>query len=606
MRKRAPSPPPHNDSLFFTVVNPYPDQPHQSPEDSKMFSRWIACIVGADRLHAFYHKPKSANMVIIEVRQDVDLRRLLGAHRWAEILRNPHPEDKDEVSSIFRCTKTSDHAMEKETWVRRDVEEAWFRKWSPATDDTVAYPYPTSHFCLPPAEDRMRLPLCRPIPQDFFRQHKADTILAAVPCNISCPPRVSQGYRSTHGSESSDLSADELLNPVASLRHYVPAIHGADTPKGNAVVAVSAGPADRALWLGYGDSSDSDPEKLCAVHGPLCSSGICRLRGQEKRAARLETRAKQRDEERLARDTQRQRMQDDSRGGNPTTRSTSVSRRTEVSPPKRRSAGESASEEEAKASREDRASRLRPDIKVIYAKGKGRLGRFGASYASAANSTNATRTLPAHLRRSEIDSTAKSDSSESEDGIGRPGGRLMHAQRPASQPAALIRTPGAGCASPGTPSPASYRSSFGPRPASPASSSSSLSLPSPPSPPPAWHAYAKVPGVRSDDELSVVTDATNDAFGNPWKHVQPMQAAPPRWTDVGSGVAQLNAETSASRRVEANYRPQSEHQDYYEDEEDEFALECVGPVKVCDVDGEDYAGSEDMMSNVSDYTDEPF
>lgn len=58
MSKPAPSAPLLSESLFFTVVNPYPYRPHQSPEHSKTFSRWIACIVGADRLRAFYHTPK--------------------------------------------------------------------------------------------------------------------------------------------------------------------------------------------------------------------------------------------------------------------------------------------------------------------------------------------------------------------------------------------------------------------------------------------------------------------------------------------------------------------------------------------------------------------
>ena len=58
MPKRAPTPPPTDDSLFFTVINPYPQQPYLSPEDSETFARWIACVIGSDNFVAFWHKPK--------------------------------------------------------------------------------------------------------------------------------------------------------------------------------------------------------------------------------------------------------------------------------------------------------------------------------------------------------------------------------------------------------------------------------------------------------------------------------------------------------------------------------------------------------------------
>lgn len=59
MPKRPPTPPLADDSLFFTVVNPFPGAPYQSLEDSKAFARWIACIVGEENLLSFYHKPKA-------------------------------------------------------------------------------------------------------------------------------------------------------------------------------------------------------------------------------------------------------------------------------------------------------------------------------------------------------------------------------------------------------------------------------------------------------------------------------------------------------------------------------------------------------------------
>ena len=58
MVKRPPTPPSPEDSQFFTVVNPYPAQPYLTMEDSKIFARWIACIVGEDNLLSFHYKPK--------------------------------------------------------------------------------------------------------------------------------------------------------------------------------------------------------------------------------------------------------------------------------------------------------------------------------------------------------------------------------------------------------------------------------------------------------------------------------------------------------------------------------------------------------------------
>ena len=58
MPKRPPTPPSTDDSQFFTIVNPYPDQPFEALEHSITFARWVACMVGEENLLAFYHKPK--------------------------------------------------------------------------------------------------------------------------------------------------------------------------------------------------------------------------------------------------------------------------------------------------------------------------------------------------------------------------------------------------------------------------------------------------------------------------------------------------------------------------------------------------------------------
>ncbi|KAH9888361.1 hypothetical protein C8Q73DRAFT_807450 [Cubamyces lactineus] len=114
MPKRAPTPPPADDTRFFTVVNPYPEQPYLALDDSRTFARWIACIIGQEHILAFYHKPKSPNVVLIETLKDgPDFDRLMGEHRWCEFLQKPTPVESREVSSIFPCTLTTTRMVQK-------------------------------------------------------------------------------------------------------------------------------------------------------------------------------------------------------------------------------------------------------------------------------------------------------------------------------------------------------------------------------------------------------------------------------------------------------------------------------------------------------------
>ncbi|KAI0765707.1 hypothetical protein BD413DRAFT_481924 [Trametes elegans] len=115
MPKRAPSPTLSNDTLFFTVINPYPEQPYVTMQDSTTFARWIACIIGYDHLLAFYHKPKSPNVVIVETANfGSDSSLLVGEHRWSELLRTPDAREVKEVSYIFPSTLRTHRAMEKD------------------------------------------------------------------------------------------------------------------------------------------------------------------------------------------------------------------------------------------------------------------------------------------------------------------------------------------------------------------------------------------------------------------------------------------------------------------------------------------------------------
>ncbi|KAI0753435.1 hypothetical protein C8Q80DRAFT_1152166 [Daedaleopsis nitida] len=93
-------------------------------------------------------------MVIVEVSQDVALRRLLDAHRWAEILQDPpHPEDRDKISSILRCKKTSStHWRRIRSLIPCDFTLTYDRR------SAIAHPYPPSGFCLPLGRNRTKMP----------------------------------------------------------------------------------------------------------------------------------------------------------------------------------------------------------------------------------------------------------------------------------------------------------------------------------------------------------------------------------------------------------------------------------------------------------------
>ncbi|KAI0669445.1 hypothetical protein C8Q78DRAFT_977233 [Trametes maxima] len=114
MPKRAPTPPPADDTRYFTVINPYPEQPYVALEDSKTFARWLASAIGQDHLLAFYHKPKSPNVVIVETsKSGPDFGYLMGEHRWRDFLRTPDVTEVEETSYIFPCALSTSRAIAK-------------------------------------------------------------------------------------------------------------------------------------------------------------------------------------------------------------------------------------------------------------------------------------------------------------------------------------------------------------------------------------------------------------------------------------------------------------------------------------------------------------
>ncbi|KAI0363996.1 hypothetical protein BV20DRAFT_59720 [Pilatotrama ljubarskyi] len=531
MPKRAPTPPPADDTRFFTVVNPYPEQPYLALEDSKIFARWIACIIGQEHLLAFYHKPKSPNVVIIETSKfGPDFNRLTGEHRWQEFLQKPCASERHEASRIFPCTLTTTRAMEKTGWICRDIPMSWFKRWSPDNDSCVVYPYPQSRYCSPPSEDVTRYPLCRPIPRNRAEEksdmaRKPLLTLASRGATSSCAS--SDADPST--PSTSDFSDYPLTPPperAETIRRFVPAIHGCDTPRASCIVVdLSAVRSPQSIAAVDDDADDDESaqaaKNLCKTHGALCVSGICKECAARKREAKFAERTRQREAERSHRGRGRGWGPKQSRQHEHDARKDGPGRSTEM-PPHLQS-------QNAVAKGADPRSRLREEIRVEMANRK----RIAKSVASTA-----TRAMPAHLLKgsnssqvpriikpvisasssttsissASVSTRTSSDDSLSESSITPPSSVLD-----VSEDAHSL------CSSPTDDT--KSNSLFGPEPELQARQECQRG---PWGPSVDWRAYARIP---EGDARSVATGATDDAFGNPWKHVPSMRPAPLKWAD---------------------------------------------------------------------------
>ncbi|KAH0829064.1 hypothetical protein J3R83DRAFT_2521 [Lanmaoa asiatica] len=168
MPKRIPTPPPGDDEpRYLTVVYPYAISGTcnmELPKDRQDFARWVACCIDKDAFFAIFHKPSARGMVVIEVNRDyAHFDRILGEHRWSEFLQSPTKEEKTRVTQVFYCAYSTGRIVQKNGWKRIDVDEAWFKAWSPRNRH-IQFPYPPTHFCDVPVEDQTNHSMCRPLP----------------------------------------------------------------------------------------------------------------------------------------------------------------------------------------------------------------------------------------------------------------------------------------------------------------------------------------------------------------------------------------------------------------------------------------------------------
>ncbi|KAK0465513.1 uncharacterized protein EV420DRAFT_963514 [Desarmillaria tabescens] len=153
------------DADYYSVCQPYPlNFDWDIHEDVLKHVRWIAACVGTRPFYAFHYKPKAPSMVIVEIEKNNAKGKasFLGEHRWKEFLLAPTPEERERVTRVFPCFHTNNRSVVKDGWHRVAVEDDWFKGWSAVQD--FMQPYPATHHCVPPNEDRTNKSLCRPLP----------------------------------------------------------------------------------------------------------------------------------------------------------------------------------------------------------------------------------------------------------------------------------------------------------------------------------------------------------------------------------------------------------------------------------------------------------
>ncbi|KAG5649914.1 hypothetical protein H0H81_001519, partial [Sphagnurus paluster] len=182
MVKRAKSPDTAEDEKYFTIYQPYPLNANwELPSDYITFSRWIAAIIGTNPIHALHYKPRARGMVIIEVdKKYPHNERLLGEHKWSQILTKPTDEEKDRVSQIFHCLYKTGREAQKDgdgnastsrpsgsrigVLPPSELTRSIARLTLGLTVHSFQSPYPDTEWCPTPPEDKTNKPLCRPLP----------------------------------------------------------------------------------------------------------------------------------------------------------------------------------------------------------------------------------------------------------------------------------------------------------------------------------------------------------------------------------------------------------------------------------------------------------
>ncbi|KAJ3984766.1 hypothetical protein F5890DRAFT_1514549 [Lentinula detonsa] len=169
MPKRIATPPSDTNTRYFTICFPYPlNASWELKADQISFARWIVSCIKKEYFIAIMYKPTARGMVIIEVDRAFkdEHRTLLGEHRWIEFLKQPSDEERSCCSQIFYSVYTDHRGAQKDGWKTINVRDEWFDSWQSSSD--FKYPYPLTHWCALPPEDKTSKRMCRPLPIASF------------------------------------------------------------------------------------------------------------------------------------------------------------------------------------------------------------------------------------------------------------------------------------------------------------------------------------------------------------------------------------------------------------------------------------------------------
>ncbi|PBL00652.1 hypothetical protein ARMGADRAFT_1006798 [Armillaria gallica] len=254
------------DADYFTVSKPYPLHFEWDQEkDIIKHVRWIAaCIDSPKKLYAFHYKPSAPSMIIVEIEKNCSKKRetLLGEHRWKEFLLAPSEDEREYISQIFPCLHSTDLALRNDGWHRVSIRGIWFKGWSPARCKDIMHPYPTTHHCTPPFEDRTNRALCRPLPNSFLKFRMMSKSAAKPTSGASIPN--AQGERAQNPGDPKTPNDPPGLRPQD------------DTNAGEAPEQYEEDEYDEAvenIWEQNMKSTQSAP--ICPVHDRVCKKAIC-------------------------------------------------------------------------------------------------------------------------------------------------------------------------------------------------------------------------------------------------------------------------------------------------------------------------------------------
>ncbi|KAK0198788.1 hypothetical protein F5146DRAFT_1020976 [Armillaria mellea] len=253
------------DADYFTVSKPYPlhfewDQ----DKDIIKHVRWIAaCIDSQEQFYAFHYKPSAPSMIIIEIEKNCSKKKetLLGEHRWKEFLLTPSEEEREFISQIFPCLHSAPLELRNDGWHRVSIRGVWFKGWSPARCKDMMYPYPTTHHCNPPIEDRTNRALCRPLPNSFLKFRMMQKLGTKATSGASIPK--------AQGERAQDRGNPKSPNDPSGLRPQD------DTNAGEAPEQYEDDYDEAVENIWEQNTKPVQTAPICPTHNRVCKKAIC-------------------------------------------------------------------------------------------------------------------------------------------------------------------------------------------------------------------------------------------------------------------------------------------------------------------------------------------